>query len=597
MAGFYYAFQAKGLQSWVLEGGKFVDIVGASELIDGLARIDGRDLLADVLCAVGVSPTPADDPSARAASCMLIRRASAGVGLWFPFEPEDPSARRRAESLGRKVRAAFGLAAQLRLPDVEWVDAFVEAQAPADAVEEGEERMGEARNRVVAPAPARPAMALPAPRTGRTARYRDAPREGELIDAAGRAKRDEADRLWSGRSQNSFERRFLSASPALKGYRWAVDFEEASPKRRDYLPFPFRQAIGKPHPVSTVGIVHADGNGMGRALIGLIDAVKRRPGAERLLWGVSRALSRASEAAALAATCKALKPETDARDEALKTRPGADAVPTKLLAARPVVLGGDDVTMLIRGDLALKWTSAYLHAFKTTTKDAFTKLADDVATWNETFAALTRDLFAQGFSAGAGIVFVKASQPFDQAYALCESLTKAVKTAAKRTVPPGQMAPSLLGFLRVTQSCLDDYSGPDGVAARELTLPTGLSLTGGPYDVAGSAAGFATCEALDDLADTMSAEDFPVGGLRAALTEAERGLAASDAAYQRWRDVMRRVGPAQLKSFDDMLAKLAPSNGGDFKTSVFFLKTRVGRPATPLADAMHLVAARLGEDA
>ena len=43
MAGYLYAFQAKSIQAYVLEGGKLVDLAGASAIVDDIARPEGGD--------------------------------------------------------------------------------------------------------------------------------------------------------------------------------------------------------------------------------------------------------------------------------------------------------------------------------------------------------------------------------------------------------------------------------------------------------------------------------------------------------------------------------------------------------------------------
>ena len=130
--------------------------------------------------------------------------------------------------------------------------------------------------------------------------------------------------------------------------------------------------------------------------------------------------------------------------------------------------------MIIRGDLALPWTIHYLRAFKTETKQQFSDLADAMAgAKRAAHAATVREHFAPGFSAGAGIAFVKASQPFDRAYGLCESLAKHAKDHAKAAANGG-MARSLVSFHRLTTSVFENYGGDDGLplAARQRGLRT-----------------------------------------------------------------------------------------------------------------------------
>src|SRR6266446_2330870 len=51
---FAYLFEAKGIQRYILDSGPLRDLVGASDLVAGLASSDENDLIAEVLRALGV---------------------------------------------------------------------------------------------------------------------------------------------------------------------------------------------------------------------------------------------------------------------------------------------------------------------------------------------------------------------------------------------------------------------------------------------------------------------------------------------------------------------------------------------------------------
>ncbi|WP_162233262.1 Cas10/Cmr2 second palm domain-containing protein, partial [Protofrankia coriariae] len=91
----------------------------------------------------------------------------------------------------------------------------------------------------------------------------------------------------------------------------------------------------------------------------------------------------------------------------------------------PLVLGGDDLTVICTGSVALAFTEAYLVAFEEATRDH-----PDI-----------RQQAPDGLTACAGVAVVKPHFPFSAAYDLAEELTKEAKKTVKRySVPHGPSA-------------------------------------------------------------------------------------------------------------------------------------------------------------
>ena len=84
MTQYAYLFQAKGIQRYILEGGKLKDMVGASELVDGLCRSNGQDLLGQVLNAVDF-PEDKRSFSRRAGGVFMLHYSDAEVGAFKQF--------------------------------------------------------------------------------------------------------------------------------------------------------------------------------------------------------------------------------------------------------------------------------------------------------------------------------------------------------------------------------------------------------------------------------------------------------------------------------------------------------------------------------
>lgn len=196
---------------------------------------------------------------------------------------------------------------------------------------------------------------------------------------------------------------------------------------------------------SWLAVIHADGNGLGQ-VVSAIGSDKER------LKKFSEGLDRATTAAAQ----KAYK--------ALVKSDGYDPV-TDVIPFRPVVLGGDDLTLICRADLALEFTRQYIDYFEKETGVLLGLLR-----------AETDDVKMKCLTACAGIAFIKESYPFYYGYNLAEALCERAKRDAKSKgeVP----APSCLMFHKVQSSFVEDY---DEMMAKELTPCEGHSFCYGPY--------------------------------------------------------------------------------------------------------------------
>jgi hypothetical protein len=139
-----------------------------------------------------------------------------------------------------------------------------------------------------------------------------------------------------------------------------------------------------------------------------------------------------------------------------------------VIPLRPIVIGGDDLTLICRADFALEFVKSYLIAFEEESQKQF-----GTAAWTtkESKAAT-----AQGLTACAGIAFVKASYPFHYAYDLAEALCGEAK---KQTKAMGKaLAPSCLMFHKVQDSFVRNFNE---IRERELMPQAGISFEYGPY--------------------------------------------------------------------------------------------------------------------
>lgn len=187
-----------------------------------------------------------------------------------------------------------------------------------------------------------------------------------------------------------------------------------------------------------IAIIHADGNGLGEVVAKIGKDGKK---------GELKTFSQSLDQATIASAQRAYH-HIEVLNESEK----------QILPIRPIVIGGDDLTVICRGDLAIPFVRAYLNAFEDESKE-------------KTGYKLT---------ACAGIAFVKSSYPFSFGYELAEALCSEAKKDAKSKEMRTEdgLAPSCLMFHKVQSSFVEDYAT---IKQKELMPQEGHSLCFGPY--------------------------------------------------------------------------------------------------------------------
>lgn len=190
-----------------------------------------------------------------------------------------------------------------------------------------------------------------------------------------------------------------------------------------------------------IAVIHADGNGLGN----VVKKIGENAGLNTDYHEFSFQLDKSTCDAAKVAFEKVLENCSKGED--------------KPIPFRPVVLGGDDLTVIIRGDLAIDFTKEYLRAFESNTKENFGGLAKKYS------------ILGNGLTACAGVAFIKSSFPYYYGYNLAEELCSEAKKASKREH-------SCLMFHKVQDSYVSSY---EEIEKRELTTPDNYSFKFGPY--------------------------------------------------------------------------------------------------------------------
>lgn len=197
-----------------------------------------------------------------------------------------------------------------------------------------------------------------------------------------------------------------------------------------------------------IAIIHADGNGLGK----VVQVVGKQN-------NVFRDFSQKLDYAAKQAANIAFESVADRFKE------------KEIIPIRPVVLSGDDMTVIIRGDLAIDYANAFIKSFEDKTKEHLKDILKEQHIFAEDKDYLT---------ACAGIAFIKSSYPFYYGYQLAVDLCDEAKKDAKAIygATTKHLPPSCLLFHKVQDSYIFDYKD---IVKRELTANDKLSFKAGPY--------------------------------------------------------------------------------------------------------------------
>lgn len=204
-----------------------------------------------------------------------------------------------------------------------------------------------------------------------------------------------------------------------------------------------------------VAIIHADGNGLGQ----IVQTVGVN---EKEFKSFSNLLDKATTESAYNAYNWLL---TSKKIELN----GKDRIPI-----RPIVLGGDDFTVICRADIALDYVAKFIEEFERLTKEY---LSGIITTNNVFKVGKMRDCL----TACAGIAYIKSSYPFYYGYELAEALCSEAKKDAKdkESIKNGLELPmSCVMFHKVQDSFTEEWKD---IAKRVLLPGKDLSYQFGPY--------------------------------------------------------------------------------------------------------------------
>jgi hypothetical protein len=163
---------------------------------------------------------------------------------------------------------------------------------------------------------------------------------------------------------------------------------------------------------SYVGVIHADGNRMGERIGRLLTGVESDNDAYmRALGDVSNSFASAGNAAITSIVAAVRQRVEGSRFADAFTLPGNEKGGC-FLPIRPLVYGGDDVTIVCDGRIALSVAAWFLRALASKKLEAGTDQQEAI-------------------DASAGVAIVKSHYPFAHAYSLAVQLTESAKEKAR----------------------------------------------------------------------------------------------------------------------------------------------------------------------
>jgi len=485
-------FELNSIQPFIFSSGRLRDVAGASELLD---RLTSKGGLLDAVCQEL-------DPDQK--KLRFSRRAG---GVFYAFSDD--------RQILSDLRDLWTLSVQQWAPGLDFSVGQGEGDSAAAAFTAARRAMSSDASRLRPRLPVAAPVTERSPRTGLAAETTD--EKSGPADAAVRRFREFADLAKAG-----FLERYSPPDKNLGWRDWPRNLESDGKDGN----FPF---LGENR---TVALIKADGNGLGQVLRRINEVAKGE--SEKfieLYRNFSDVISQTTQQAARAATEHVLLP---ARKEG------------ECLPARPILLGGDDIVILVRGDLALGYCKVFAREFEKESK--------------EKLKGMQIKGLPGRLTLGFGVVYLRASQPFYLAERLAEELMVSAKKDAKEinhTDPP-----SSLVLYRITSSLVDDYDRliQQVMTHRHRKETYVDTLTTYYLDDNRPA-----LSDLEELTRLLGSEEMARGPTRQLMALIGHSFDGACSRYRRWRQLMQdeRCGRSgEFGRFEGLLRRIGADRSG-----------------------------------
>lgn len=485
----YVVLEVGGIQKYILSTGKLKEMIGGSELIESLSAKYLDDFAkSKQLTVLKEIRKPVDN------EILPLQRNAGAMHLLFP-----------SEAKGREFLQKFGLKLLADFPGLPIFGALEECEFTSSGIREAKFKLSnkitDQRNKyptstgmqllpICAEAPLDGEPAIGKVSYGKNS-------SSEIISLSSNTKRikklleDSRDRLRGIEPDEG-------VGPNLK---WSDDLEEI--------------ACGS----EKVAFIHIDGNDLGKRFRQELENISDQEKAEDKTGQQAPSEDRYQNAINVIKTMSALsntvKETTTAAfkkglSECLKHTKLTDSEGQKLVPARPLVLGGDDVTVVIRADLALYFIDAFVKEFERYSNQELGKKDPK-----------------DKLTVGVGMVVCPTGYPFLKAFDLSEELVK----NSKELTAHMDNRPSSMDYIVITNDTENDL---DSIRSHLFTAEDDSKLTAKPMLLSGNNLAQFVEKGISVL------EKLPRSTLRNSLSVCRKGVKAAFQNYTKLKDNIER---------------------------------------------------------
>ena len=536
-----YMFEAKSIQSYIFRTGKLRDVVVASERLEQL--IDTDD---DILSLVLANFTN---------EIKFIRRKG---GAFYTYGDS-------AQLI--ELRKIWTLAVQQLFPMLDFVDGIGSGENLIAAIESAQVELVASRNA--------PRLKVPLYTTNMKLTERTA----QTVIAYDKKMCEYID---NDTSINRYAYTLMITNNATQ-FLYLKFMEQNSNQNSSNNPsFPLNLEPQQDFPYKgdnhDLALIHIDGNGIGLLLRDLKTSLANLPDEEyaRVFLAFSDVLALSTIQAAQVATNNLIKTLV-ANNESIN-----------ILPMRPIVMGGDDITLLCRADLAIEYAQNFCLAFERETKKSLKKL----------YKKYTLKDLPSRLTASGGIIFQKATQPFTTSHHLVEELCHQAKISSKANIHNKVGTPAI-AFMQIATAQEETFARlmqeSYQVRIENKTITTSL----GNYLISNNGENNASAAILSDLlklVELIRANDspLPANKIRKVISEIHKGnLPEAESLLKRAEDILDAQEKKKLREIKTYFNKIS---GNKISQSWWLWDIDDNNKQTILSDILTLIKMQGGQE-
>lgn len=524
-------FEAVSIQQYIFTGSKLKDIVSASELVDSLCEFP----LNNVVKTLDLNRK---DHLPKNENEIAFPRATGGAFIAIV----------KSESVAQRFMALWSMVVPEFVPGLQFNLSMSFGEKLVDCISNGIQSQKVQKNLFRPSHPETTPIMERSPRTGYftvSKNNHNPAKEYESLDLATSIKR-----LVKNNSLK-LEQKFLTSNSTKDGKTYVFPKCFAHKNADTECPinaaFPFNNDNGKVDGQHYVGLIHADGNALGEFLHRFFQQLKNASDEEyyQLYSRFTQDLENATITAGAEATSQVFLSQESDIDQSESNE--------IVIPLRPIILGGDDLTVICRADKAFEFSQVFVEAFEKHT------------------SVLMKQLNVEGYSkmtACVGIAFVKSNQPFYMAAHLSESLCSTAKSKSRQAINSTSdiIIPSSLAFHLVSNSLFEDYQVALKQELQSRHNNQTYQTTLGAYQVAGNKnSNLPEFTQLVNLAECFGEEKsnkLGLATLRHLATWIHADMDHAEDLYARWQEIcinkegLEEENSSEIKSWNVWLQEL-----------------------------------------